>query len=159
MEKKPIKREYSAGGVVYKKVRGKIRWLIVQPSAKEEKWRQGRWQLPKGWIEKGETGQEAALREVKEEGGVTAEIVDQIGRINFFFYNQDKEKILKNVVFFLMKYRAGKETDHDKEIKEAVWLPYKRAYEQLTFKSEKQILEKASQILDFREEEKQLDLV
>ena len=67
MKKAKIKREYSAGGIVYKKEDGKIGWLVVQPSAEDQLWRQGRWQLPKGWIDEGETSQQAAVREVKEE--------------------------------------------------------------------------------------------
>lgn len=155
-QKKSIKREYSAGGVVFKKDDGKVYWLITQPNSDDEHWRQGRWQLPKGWIDEGETGQLAAIREVKEEGGVKAEIVEKIDRINLFFYDEKKQKVLKNVVFFLMEYRSGSEKDHDQEVDKAVWLPYQEAYESLTFRSEKGILAKARAILEEKERQPRL---
>jgi 8-oxo-dGTP pyrophosphatase MutT (NUDIX family) len=155
--KKSVKREYSAGGTVFKKKGGQVVWLIIQPNAKDQPWRQGRWQLPKGWIDKGETSQQAAIREVKEEGGVEAEIIEKIDRINIFFYNEDKQKVVKNIVFFLMKYQGGSERDHDPETEKAVWLPFNQALERLTFKSERKILEKARKILE--KKEKQLKLV
>jgi 8-oxo-dGTP pyrophosphatase MutT (NUDIX family) len=156
MKKAKIKREYSAGGIVYKKEDGKIGWLIVQPSAEDQPWRQGRWQLPKGWIDEGETGQKAAIREVKEEGGVEAEVIEKIDRINIFFYDENKQKVVKNIVFFLMKYQKGSEKDHDSETKEVVWLPYQKAHQRLTFKSEKKILEKAKKILEEKEKQPRL---
>ncbi len=160
---KKVKREYSAGGVVFKRVKGsrgqgvKVLWLIIQPSAKDQPWHQGRWQLPKGWIDEGESGQQAATREVKEEGGVEAEIVEKVNRINIFFYNEEKQKVAKNIIFFLMKYKKGSEKDHSWETKEAAWLSFKEAHERLTFKSEKGILEKAREIL--KDKEKQLKMV
>jgi len=157
MEEK-VKREFSAGGVVYKKENGKVSWLIIQPSAKGQSWRKGRWQLPKGWINEGETGQQAAIREVEEEGGVKAEIIDKIDRINIFFYDENKQKVIKNIVFFLMlmEYKGGSERDHGSETEEAVWLPYTKALEQLTFKSEKEILERAKKILEEKEKQPRL---
>lgn len=142
-----IKREFSAGGVVFKKEKGRILWLAIQPNAEEEPWRRDRWQLPKGLIGEGETGQQAAVREVKEEGGVETEVFSKIDRINIFFHNEKKEKVSKNIVFFLMKYRAGSEKNHDQEVEEAVWLPYEEAYQRLTFDSEKKILEKGKKLL------------
>ena len=157
----PIKREYSSGGAVFRKLgtknqKPRTEWLITQPDAGNEPWRQGRWQLAKGWIEEGETGQQAALREVKEEGGVKAKIVDKIGRIDIFFYNEEKQKVIKNIVFFLMEYQSGSEKDHDQETSQAIWLPYDQAYDRLTFKSEKGILEKAKKILEEKEKQPSL---
>lgn len=161
-KKQPIQREYSAGGAVYKRVkepeneRVKVLWLIIQPSTTGKVWRKGRWQIPKGWIDEGETGREAAAREVREEGGIEAKIVEKIGRVDVFFYNEDKQKVVKNIVFFLMEYKAGSEKNHDQETKEAVWLPYQEALERLTFKSERQILEKARKILEGKERQPKL---
>jgi len=140
-----VKREFSAGGVVFKKEKGRVLWLIIQPRADGQPWRKGRWQLPKGWIDEGETSQEAATREVKEEGGVEAEIIDKVSRFDIFFHNEEKQKVVKNVVFYLMRYRGGSEKDHSEETSEAVWLPYKKAYERLTFKSEKLLEESKRQ--------------
>lgn len=151
-----IKREFSAGGVVFKKEKGKILWLLIQPGSDSQHWRKGRWQLPKGLIDEGETGQQAAVREVKEEGGVEAKVLSKIDRINIFFYNEKKQKVIKNIVFFLMKYREGSQKNHDREVKEAVWLPYKEAYQRLTFASEKKILEKGQKILEETERQPSL---
>jgi len=161
-DQKPVKREYSAGGVVFRKLKTKnkklkIEWLVIQPSAGGESWRQGRWQLPKGWIDEGEIGQQAAVREIKEEGGIGAKIVEKIDRISFFFCDEKKQRVLKNVVFFLMEYQEGSEKNHDRETKEAIWLSYNQAHERLTFKSEKEILAKAKTILE--EKEKQANLL
>lgn len=155
-KKKPVKREFSAGGVVFKKEKKKTLWLIIQPEIKDEPRRQKRWQLPKGWIDEGETGSQAALREVKEEGGVEAEIIEKIGRINIFFYDQEKQKVLKNIVFFLMKYQKGSIRNHSWETKEAIWLPFQAASKRLTFDSEKKILKKAKELLEEKEKQPKL---
>jgi len=64
--------------------------------------------------------------------------------------------VIKNIVFFLMQYKGGSEKDHGSETEKAVWLPYKKAYEQLTFKSEKETLEKAKKILEEKEKQPRL---
>ncbi len=161
-DRKQTERQYSAGGVVYKGAgeqengRAGVLWLLIQPAAEDEPWRQDRWQLPKGWIEPGESGQEAALREVEEEGGVKAQIVDKIDRINIFFYDEKKNRVVKNIVFFLMEYQSDGENIHDQEVKEVVWLPDNEACERLTFKSEKEILVKAKKILAEKENQQAL---
>lgn len=158
-EKKPIvKREYSAGGVVYKKENGKICWLLFQPKASEkEPWRKGRWQLPKGWIEPNESSQQTALRETEEEGNVKAEIIEKIDSITVFFYNQEKQKVVKNIVFYLMKWLEDKPDGYGPETEKTLWLPFEEAREKLTFDSEKEILIKAQKIL--KEEESQPRLI
>jgi 8-oxo-dGTP pyrophosphatase MutT (NUDIX family) len=157
VKKEPFKREYSAGGVVFKKEAGKTFWLIFQPKVDEsELWRKGRWQLPKGWIEAGETSQTAALRETKEEGGVEAEIVKKIGRITIFFHDEAKQKIAKEIVFYLMRWIADTQEGPDSETEKVLWLLFDQAKGKLTFKSEKEILIKARKIL--KEEESQIQL-
>jgi 8-oxo-dGTP pyrophosphatase MutT (NUDIX family) len=156
--KKPeIKREYSAGGVVFKKEGKKVSWLICQPKiTKSEPWRKGRWQFPKGWIDPGETSQQAALRETEEEGGVKAEIIEKIGTITIFFYNEEKQKIVKKVVFYLMRWIKNIKEGPGWETEKALWMPYEKAKEKLTFKSEKETLEKAQKILEAGEKQQSL---
>lgn len=138
-------RRFSAGGVVYKKLKVqspelKVNWLLIQP--KDTK----RWQLPKGQVKKDEKTQDAALRETKEETGIVGEIIGKIDRISWWFI-EDGEKIYKTVTFYLVA--AQKETNHfDKnEGDQIAWLPYSQAYRKLNFKSEKEILKKGREIL------------
>lgn len=157
LNKTPIKREYSAGGVVFKKKGKKLSWLICQPKAtKDEPWRKGRWQFPKGWIDVGETSQEAALRETEEEGGVKTEIIQKIGGITIFFYDEEKQKVVKKVVFYLMRWLKDIKEGPGWETEKVLWLSYEKAKEKLTFKSEKEILEKAQKILAASENQPKL---
>lgn len=109
-----------------------------------------RWQLPKGKINRGEKSTDTAVREIFEETGVRAQILEKIEDIKYFFV-QDKEKIFKVVTFYLMKSKDGKdtkiETQWEHEIAEAVWTPEEEALKKLSFKSEKQVLLKAQNLL------------
>ena len=161
MEKKPVKREFSAGGVVYKRVKGreservKTLWLVYKPSGKSKFYQKG-WRFPKGWIDKGETSQKTALREVKEEGGIEAEIVGKMDTIKIFFYNEQKEKVLKSITFYLMKWVADIEKGPGWETEKAEWLPYSEAYKRLAFDSEKKVLKRAKRILEEKERQQKL---
>lgn len=141
MPKAKIKREFSAGGVVFRKEPEGILWLVVKPKGNT------RWRFPKGWIEPGESSMEAARREVKEEGGIEAEILGRIGNDKFFFV-WDKQKILKNVVFYLMEYIQEAQDGFGWETEEIDWLPFAEAKERLAFEKEKEILEKAKELLE-----------
>lgn len=133
-----MKIETSAGGVVHRKVNGNIEFLIVQHSGHH------RWVLPKGWIDPGETKEQTAVREVKEEAGVTAEIGEYLGEFTVFYTNPDKEKVRKTSHFFLMQYEAGDPAkDHDWEIEDTVWLKADEAIEKLDYPGEKKMVEKA----------------
>lgn len=74
-----LKREFSAGGVVYRKDQDQIKWLVIKPAGSEK------WRLPKGLIDKGEISVEAAKREVVEEAGVEAEVLEKIGEEKYFY--------------------------------------------------------------------------
>ena len=142
MQKKklPLKREFSAGGVCFKKEDSKIFIVIYKPEGRNA------WQLPKGWIDKGESSQEAAIREVKEEGGVEGKIIQKIDTIKYFFNWQD-EKIFKTVTFYLMEYVKGRPEDHTWEAETAEWIEIDEAVERLTFKDEKEIVKKAKLLI------------
>lgn len=139
----PIKREFSAGGVVFKKDVEKILVVIYKPESRDT------WQLPKGWIDEGETSQEAAVREVREEAGVEAEIIQKIDTIKFFF-NWEGQKILKTVTFYLMRYLSGNVEDHGWEAENAEWVEIDEAQGRLTFTSEKEIVGKAKELINKR---------
>lgn len=141
--KSPIKREFSSGGVVYRE----DKWLIrsTMPSKLYPK---SYWMLPKGWIDEGEKVEEAAIREVREEGGVEARIIKKIETIKYFFKHPKDGNILKFVTFFLMEYVKDLPEGFGEETEEALWLPYDEAFAKLSFAGEKQILKKASELKD-----------
>lgn len=133
-------REFSAGGVVFKKQNGKIFVVIYKPKDRDT------WQLPKGWIDSGETSEQAAVREVKEEGGITGAILSKIDTIKYF-YNWEGEKRFKTVTFYLMEYLSGDPKDHEWEAETAEWIEIDKATERLTFKDEKEIVKKAKSLI------------
>lgn len=138
-----VKREFSAGGIVYKRDNGNIKWLVIQPVGTD------RWQLPKGNIEQGEKAQETAVREVFEETSVHARIVEKIDTVRYF-YVRDGARIVKSVTFFLMGYDSGKvgvSKVAEHEIAEVKFVPTDDAVAQLTFKDDKEVVRKAGERL------------
>jgi 8-oxo-dGTP pyrophosphatase MutT (NUDIX family) len=128
-------REFSSGGLVIRNMRGRPHLAVVRV-------RDEILALPKGHAEKGESSQEAALREVREETGVDATPVEKLGDISYW-YARDGDRVLKVVSFFLFRYRSGRLEDHDHEAEEALWIPLQEAPERLAYKSEREIAETA----------------
>lgn len=136
----PVKTAVSAGGVVYKIDRGKAYFVLVSPE-------KGIWTLPKGLVEK-ESLKETALREVKEEAGVSGEIEARLGQIDYWFAErEEKVRIHKYVHYFLIRYLSGELQDHDWEIKEARWVAAEKAENYLTYPADKKIVRKAREYL------------
>lgn len=138
-----ILREFSAGGVVY---RGN-KWLVraTNPSNLFPKLN---WTLPKGWIDEGETPEQAAVREVGEEGGVEAKIVKKVETIRYFFRHPERGNILKFVTFYLMEYVSDLPDGFGEETSEVLWLNFEDACKKLSYSGERQILKKAKEIFD-----------
>ncbi len=129
-----MKREFSAGGIVFND-NGQV--LVTQHSQNKH------WSFPKGLLDHPEqTMEESALREVKEEGGVEAEILGKVG-YSKYVYIYKGEKIFKIVTYFLMKYISGDPKDHDWEVEEAGWYSPEEALKQLSFSQDKVLLKKA----------------
>jgi 8-oxo-dGTP diphosphatase len=139
--KKPLTRAFSAGGVVYKKDKGKLLFLIMKPKGTD------RWQLPKGIIDKDESSKATAEREVAEEGGVKAKLLEKLGTSQYFFILKGR-RILKTVTYFLMEYVSDTQNGHDDEADEARFFPHEEAHRKLSFKDDKEILKKAREILN-----------
>lgn len=139
------KREISSGGIIYRKMDDAIEVAIASRTTQRGK---KVWCLPKGWVEKGESLEETAQREVKEETGLNGEVVGKIGDIQYWFYSRDERcRIFKTVHFFLLTYLEGDVSDHDFELDEVRWMPLEEAEEKLSFKTEKEIMRKAGEML------------
>ena len=152
LKKKKIKREFSAGGIVFRSEPEGILWLVVKPTGDK------RWRLPKGEIDKGESSVAAAKREVKEEAGVETEVLSKVGDEKFFFV-WDKQKILKTVVFYLMQYIQEASQGSDFEIEAIDWLEFEEAKKRLAFEKEIDLLGKAEKLRKEAEKIQQIKLI
>jgi 8-oxo-dGTP pyrophosphatase MutT (NUDIX family) len=130
-------REISAGGVV---VRGDEVVVIVPTRRAFDGSRV--LALPKGHIDPGETPLTAAEREVREETGIEAEPVRELGEARYW-YRRDGKTIPKSVTFFLFRYLGGDTSDHDDEVEEARWIPLKEAQTELTHSAEREMIGRA----------------
>lgn len=98
--------------------------------------------LPKGHPDGDETADQAAAREVREETGLTAELIEQLGDVEYQ-YERKGRRVSKRVAFFLFEYRSGDLADHDHEIEEARWMPLAEAAEELTYEGEREMVRRA----------------
>jgi 8-oxo-dGTP pyrophosphatase MutT (NUDIX family) len=127
-----IEREFSAGGVVVRNMRGRPFMAAVR--VKDGKVLA----LPKGHIDPGESAAEAAAREVREETGVVGTLIEKIDDIRYW-YVRDGVRVLKVVSFFLFRYRSGSVRDHDYEVDSAEWVPLAEARTLLSYRGEKEV--------------------
>ncbi len=133
----PQPKEFSAGGVV---VRGDDVVVIVPTKRGAGGVRV--LGLPKGHPEAGETAEQGAAREVREEAGVSGELVESLGIVEYT-YERKGRQIVKNVEFFLFDYREGDPADHDHEVEQARWMPLADAVTALTYPGEREIVARA----------------
>jgi 8-oxo-dGTP pyrophosphatase MutT (NUDIX family) len=98
--------------------------------------------LPKGHIDPGETAVQAAKREVREEAGVVAEPLEELGEVRYWYW-RDGRRRPKSVVFFLFAYRSGDPADHDHEVEEARWMPLADAATALSYDGERDMVARA----------------
>jgi 8-oxo-dGTP pyrophosphatase MutT (NUDIX family) len=137
-----VQREFSAGGVLVRRLRGRWMMAAIRPAGKPE----GLWALPKGRIDDGESGEATALREVEEETGARGRSLGKLGDVKYWF-NWRGERIFKVVSFFLVRYEGGRLGEITEafrhEVAEVRWLPLEDAPRLLAYKGEKEMAEKA----------------
>lgn len=159
-----MNREFSSGGVVFKKIDKEYFWLVRRTSA-SKMFPETYWMLPKGWLDDAGEGvpgpmasgkvkadektlESTAIREVEEETGVEAKIIKKIETTMYVYKHPENGKTLKFVTFYLMKWIKDLPGGFDGETSEIAWLPYDEAYKKLSFGREKEVLAKARQLLN-----------
>lgn len=130
--------EFSAGGVV---MNADHEIVVIVPTRRAANGSRVL-ALPKGHPDGAESALEAALREVREEAGVRAELVDSLGQVRYW-YQRGGRRIAKVVEFFLLRYVSGDVADHDHEVELARWMPATEAVKTLTYAGERDMVRRA----------------
>lgn len=142
-----MKREFSAGGVLVRRLRGRWMMAAIRPAGKKE----GVWALPKGLIDPGEKPEETALREVAEETGAHGRSAGKLGDVKYV-YTWAGEQIFKVVSFYLVRYSGGRLGDvppeHRHEVAEVRWLPLDDGPRLLAYGGEREMAKKALERLE-----------
>ena len=137
-----MKREKSAGAVIFRRSR-EVEYLLLKYGA-------GHWDFVKGHIEQGESEVETLLREAEEETGIKElEIVPGFKERIEYFYRSGRELVYKEVVFYLAEAKT-KEVKLSYEHVDYAWLPFKEAYERVTYANAKRVLKAAHSFLTER---------
>ena len=139
----PTKREISAGGVVYRRDGDEIEIVLASRRTRRG---QLAWGLAKGGIEADESMEDAAIREVREETGLLAEIEASLGETRYMYVWEDV-RIRKTVHFFLMRHTGGDVDDRDDEMEEIRWFSLERALKRAAYRGERDMLARAAEML------------
>ena len=137
-----VTREFSAGGVLVRRMRGRWWLAAIRPNGKPA----GVWALPKGLIDSGEKGAETAVREVAEETGLAGRLEQKLGDVRYV-YTRGGERIFKIVSFFLLRWSSGRigelPAGMELEVAEARWLPLDEAPRLLAYGGERDMAKRA----------------
>ena len=145
MKNKKVKMAVSAGGVVYRQAADGLEVVLCGRR------RLGTWNLPKGTPDDGETLEQTALREVREETGLEVELQDPLGDINYWFVLPSEDaRYHKTVHFYLMAERGGATEMHDPEFDEVQWFSATEALKALTHPNEVEVVQRALDALTRR---------
>ena len=131
---------YSAGGVIYRVVERQVEVALIATD------RGGRWGLPKGHVNRGETAEAAALREVREETGLEGEIIRHLATIEYWF-RAGAARVHKYVDLFLIRYERGDVRPQEAEVDDARWFPIDEALRRVSFERERDVLAQVQALL------------
>ena len=147
-------REFSSGGAVLRRRSGQWWIAVIEParpgSASDPP---NVLALPKGNVDEGEKPLQTALREVREETGVTAEFVAKLTDIKYFYVRTwaNRERVFKVVSFFLLKYKSGRldeiAPEMRKEVRRALWMRLDEAPDKLSYRGERDVVRLAIKYL------------
>jgi 8-oxo-dGTP pyrophosphatase MutT (NUDIX family) len=142
-----VPREFSAGAVLVRRMRGRWWLAAIRPGGKPE----GTWALPKGNVGRGEAPEATALREVTEETGLEGDSLGKLGDVKYV-YTRSGARIFKVVSFYLLRHRRGRIDDVPSafrhEVAEARWLPLEEAPRLLAYRGERDMAKEALARLD-----------
>jgi 8-oxo-dGTP pyrophosphatase MutT (NUDIX family) len=154
-------REISAGGVVLREISGAWHVALIEPQKESpsntkspRKRARAVLALPKGLLDPGEIPQAAAVREVREETGITAHPITKLADIKYVYVRTwgDGERVFKIVSFYLLRYLSGEIDDVTPEmrieVKRALWVPLAEASRQLAYSNERKVLRMAQDYLE-----------
>jgi 8-oxo-dGTP pyrophosphatase MutT (NUDIX family) len=137
-----LTKQTSAGGVIFRRYDGGFEIALISVRGGTA------WCLPKGLVDKGETPEMTAVREVREETGLNGRVVDRLGDISYWYYiKEENMKCRKTVSFYLMEYLSGDTAGHDLEVDSAEWLTVDAALKKVSYKGDRSIIEKAQALL------------
>lgn len=152
-------REISAGGVVLRRMRGRWHLAAIEPAGRGRHsanpgGAKGVLALPKGLVDRGESPEQTALREVREETGLTAELLAKLGDVRYIYTRSwaGGERVFKVVSFYLFRYLSGRLGDIAPEMRKEVgrceWLPLDEAPRRLSYKGEREMAAKALEFME-----------
>jgi 8-oxo-dGTP pyrophosphatase MutT (NUDIX family) len=139
--------ETSAGGLVIDGIDGPKDTQVAALIGRID--RRGRmlWSLPKGHIERGETAEQTAIREVAEETGIQGSVLAALGSIDYWFVTEGR-RVHKTVHHYLMRFLGGELSDEDLEVSEVAWVPLKELPSRLAYADERRLAEVAGELID-----------
>jgi len=141
-----VENPVSAGGVVYQMNSGRLETVLCGRSQPV------RWSLAKGTPDAGETLEQTALREVREETGLEVEIDGSLGSIDYWFADRGKDvRYHKTVHFYLMVPVGGATDQHDPEFDLVQWFDAKEALQTLAYANEVNVLQRALDMIEERD--------
>ena len=132
-----------------RQMRGRWWLAVIEPAGRSGPGKRAVLALPKGLVDAGETPEQTAIREVREETGLEATLVAKLGDIKYVYTRSwaGGERVFKVVSFYLLQYQSGRLGEIAPEMKievhSAQWIPLEEAARRLAYTGEREMAEKA----------------